>query len=145
MRGECCAVDCVPSMMESNVYAFEGVVLIAGSCLRQMAQEAFASLAAQADGVYTLCLEQTHINMAVTKLTAVLGTGKVSRLLLASVDRSPHCTQMHYIRHEIERVLPRHIPIEDYVLCDGELLRVSEEAVELSKSLARLTKMTQET
>jgi hypothetical protein len=93
-------------MMESNVYSFEGVVLIAGSCLPQMAQEAFASLAAQADGVYTLCLEQTHINMAVTKLTAVLGTGKVSRLLLASVDRSPHCTQMHYIRHEIERVLP---------------------------------------
>lgn len=145
MRGECCAVDCVPSMMESNVYSFEGVVLIAGSCLPQMAQEAFASLAAQADGVYTLCLEQTHINMAVTKLTAVLGTGKVSRLLLASVDRSPHCTQMHYIRHEIERVLPQHIPIEDYVLCNGELLRVSEEAVELSKSLARLTKLTQET
>ncbi len=133
------------SMMETNVYAFEGTVLIAGSCLPQMAQEAFANLAAQADGVYTLCLEQTHINMAVTKLTAILGTGKVSRILFASVDRSPHCTQMHYIRHEVERVLPQHIPIEDYVLSDGELLLVSEEAVDLSKSLARLTKLTQET
>lgn len=137
-------MDCVPSMMESNVYSFEGVVLIAGSCLPQMAQEAFASLAAQADGVYTLCLEQTHINMAVTKLTAILGTGKVSRLLLASVDRSPHCTQMHYIRHEIERVLPEHVPMESFVCTDEGIVPVTERAIALSKSLAMLSKMTKE-
>ena len=129
----------IKPLMESNVYSLRGRVLIAGACLRSVWPESFASLAARADQVYSLCLENSHINMAVTKLTAVLGTGQVERLSFASVDRSPHCVQMHYIRHEIERVMPRHLPMESFVCTAEGPIRVSEEAVELSKSLARLS------
>ena len=83
----------LPNLMETNVYAVKGRVLIVGACLPQVWPEAFARLAAQADQVYALCLESTHINMAVTKLSAVFGTGQLERLSFASVDRSPHCTQ----------------------------------------------------
>ena len=82
--------------------------------------------------------------MAVTKLTAVLGTGQVTSLRFASVDRSPHCTQMHYIRHEIERVLPEHVPMESFVCTAEGVVPVSEEAAELSKSLARLSRSKKE-
>ena len=129
------------ALMESNVYSLRGKVLIAGACLPEVWPEAFAALAAQADQVYSLCLENSHINMAVTKLTAALGTGQVESLRFASVDRSPHCTQMHYIRHEIERVLPEHVPMESFVCTEEGPVRVSEEAAELSKSLARLSRM----
>ena len=102
----------IKPLLETNVYSLRGRVLIVGACLPEVWPEAFAALAAEADQAYSLCLENSHINMAVTKLTAVLGTGQVESLRFASVDRSPHCTQMHYIRHEIERVLPQHVPAD---------------------------------
>ncbi|MBR5095372.1 MAG: hypothetical protein IK095_09765 [Oscillospiraceae bacterium] len=127
-------------LMESNVYSLRGRVLIVGACLPAVWPESFGALAAEADQVYSLCLETTHVNMAVTKFTAVLGTGQVESLRFATVDRSPHCTQMHYIRHEIERVLPEHIPMESVVVTDAGVVPVTQEAVELSKSLARLSR-----
>jgi hypothetical protein len=51
---------------------------------------------------------------------------------------------MHYIRREIERVLPDHIPMESFVCTAEGPVRVSAEAVELSKSLARLSRMNEE-
>ena len=134
----------IPSLMETNVYAVKGRVLIVGACLPQVFPEAVRELSAEADQVYSLCLETTHINMAVTKLSAVFGTGQLEKLVFASVDRSPHCTQMHYIMHEIERTCKEHIPVENYVVVDGELIRVPEAAIDLSKSLGRLAKMAQQ-
>lgn len=130
--------------LETNVYSLRGRVLIAGSCLPEVWPAAFAELAARADQVYSLCLENSHINTALAKLTAVLGTGQVESLCFAGVDRSPHCTQLHYIRHEIERVLPSHVPMESYVCTADGPVRVTEAAAELSKSLARLSRMTEE-
>ena len=131
----------IKPLMETNVYSLRGKVLIVGACLPAVWPAAFEALTARADQVYSLCLENSHINMAVTKLTAVLGTGQVERLAFASVDRSPHCTQLHYIPHEIERVLPRHVPMEHFVCTEEGAIPVTEEAVELSKSLAKLSKM----
>ena len=133
------ALPALPALMEMNIYALRGNVLVAGTCLPRVWPNAFARLAADADQVYTLCLETTHINMAVTKLAAALGTGQVRRLTFASVDRSPHCTQLHYIRHEIERTLPDHVPMAHFVVSGGEIVAVSDGAIELSKSLAELT------
>ena len=98
-------------------------------------------LAEEADQVYTLCLETTHINMAITKLSAVFGTGQLEKLTFASVDRSPHCTQMHYIMHEIERTMKDHVPVKNYVVVNGEIIQVSEKAIDLSKCLSKLAKM----
>ena len=134
----------IKPLMETNVYSLRGKVLIVGACLPAVWPAAFETLAARADQVYSLCLENSHINMAVTKLTAVLGTGQVEHLTFASVDRSPHCTQLHYIPHEIERVLPEHVPMEHYVCTEEGAIPVTKEAVELSKSLAKLSKMTKE-
>jgi len=127
-------------LMETNVYAVKGKVLIAGACLKDVWPEAFAKLAEDMDQVYTLCLEITHINMAITKLSAIFGTGQVEKMVFASVDRSPHCTQLHYIMHEIERTLKDHVPVESYVVSEGEIVYVPEEAIDLSKTLSKLAK-----
>ena len=128
-------------LMETNVYAVRGRVLIVGSCFPQVFPEAFEKLASDADQVYSLCLEATHINMAVTKLSAVFGTGQLEKLVFASVDRSQHCTQMHYIMHEIERTLKEHVPVENFVVVDGEIIAVPDAAIDLSKSLGKLAAM----
>ena len=128
----------ISALMETNVYAVKGRVLVVGACFPSVYPEAYRSLASRHDQVYTLCLETTHINMAITKLSAIFGTGQLEKLTFASVDRSPHCTQMHYIKHEIERTLPEHVPVEDYVVNDGNLVAVPDAAIELSKTLAKL-------
>ena len=82
-------------LLETNVYTLRGRVLIAGACLPEVWPEAFAALAAEADQVYSLCLEASHLNMAVTKLTAVLGTGQVESLRLpawTAPRTAPSCT-----------------------------------------------------
>ncbi len=126
------------AFLETNVYSFRGAVLICGACLPEVSPAGFDTLCARADQVYSLCLERDHLNMAVTKLTAILGTGRVTRFLFASVDRSPHCVQLHYMTHEIERVVPKHVPMESFVVTDDAVVPISPETVELSKSLARL-------
>ena len=130
------------NLMETNVYSVKGKVLIAGSCLEEVWPEAFRELAGKADQTYGLCLESTHVNMAITKLSAIFSTGQVESMTFASVDRSPHCTQMHYIMHEIERTLKDHVPAEHYVISEGTIVKVSEAAIDLSKSLAKLEGMT---
>ena len=125
-------------LLSSNIYEPEGTVLICGTCLERMQPGAFARLAEQADWVYTLCLEESHINMAVTKVGAMVSTGRIRRLIYASVDRSPHCTQLHYIHHEVLRMLPAALPAEHYVAFEDRMYPVSEEAIDRSKTLRLL-------
>lgn len=131
----------IDNLMTSNVYYCRGIIVIAGSCLHQVSPAGLAAVTAGADQVFSLCLEETHINMAISKIAAILGTGQVSEIRFASVDRSPHCTQMHYIKHEVERTLPEHVPIRDFVIVNDEVTELSEAAIDLSKSLAKLEKM----
>ncbi len=113
------------NLMSTNVYQAQGTVLVAGSCLGQTEPEAFRRLCSRADCVYTLCLEETHLNMAVTKLAAMLGTGRVTRMIFASVDGSPHCTQLHYIPHEIRRTFRGEVTFESCVIDGGEILNAT--------------------
>lgn len=126
------------SLLSSNIYEPKGVVAIVGACLPQMQAEGFAELTQKADMVYTLCLEESHINMAITKIGGMLSTGRITKLLFASVDRSPHCTQLHYIRHELERMMPLTVPVENFVVVENRPIQISNEAIELSKTLSRL-------
>lgn len=128
-------------LMHSNIYDGKGVVAVCGSCLPAMQPGAYARLEAQADMVYALCLEETHVNMAITKLGAMLSTGQVTRLLMASVDRSPHCVQLHYIRHELERMMPLPVPVEDFVAVDDRLIPIQPRTIELSKTLSGLQRL----
>lgn len=125
-------------IMNSNIYEPKGAVAIVGSCLNQMQPQGFACIEEQADMVYTLCLEESHINMAVTKLGGVLSTGQVTKLIFATVDRSPHCTQMHYIKHELERMMSVTIPVENYVIVEDKPILISDAVIERSKTLSKL-------
>ncbi|MGM9600134.1 MAG: hypothetical protein ACI3W5_00935 [Faecousia sp.] len=127
------------ALMTTNIYEPAGVVLIAGTCLPRVEKEAYEALAGQADFVYSLCLEQSHINMAVTKLGAMASTGRITKMIFATVDRSPHCTQLHYIDHEIRRMMTLPFETEHYVACQGRLYPIADEVIEQSKTLRTLS------
>ena len=128
-------------LMKTNVYDVGETVLIVGSCLPQREPEGFARLCEGADSVFELCLEQTHVNMAITKISAMLYTGKIKTLIFATVDRSPHCVQMHYIQNELRRMMDlSKVRIENYVVEKGKLTRLSPELIYLSKYLGELSR-----
>ena len=128
-------------VMKTNIYDVEDTIIIVGSCLRNMQPEGYKKLESISNNIYDLCLEETHINMAVTKIGGMLRTGKVHNIIFATVDRSPHCIQMHYIQDELRKMMNLYdIKITNYVVVDNELIEITPDIISLSKNLAELNK-----
>ncbi|MBO5349095.1 MAG: hypothetical protein J6A89_04685 [Clostridia bacterium] len=126
-------------LMKSNIYDIDETIIIVGSCLKQMQPIGFEKLLEISNNMYELCLEETHINMAITKVGGMLRTGKIKNLIFASVDKSPHCIQLHYIQDELRKMMNLdNIKIQNYVIVNNELIDIDCEIISLSKNLSKL-------
>ena len=129
-------------LMKSNIYDEDDTIIIAGSCLKSMQREGFKKLEQISNNIYELCLEETHINMAITKIGGMIRTKKVKRIIFATVDRSPHCIQLHYIQDELQKMMDlTNVKIENYVVVDNELLPISPQVISMSKNLKELSEI----
>ena len=131
------------NLLETNLYDVYGNVLIYGTCLPIMEENCFNEIKMKYDSIISLCLEKEHINMAITKICGMISTKKIKSITFASVNRSPHCTQMHYIKHEIERIMSKeNIPdINNIIIKDNKVYNISNDAILLSKDLIQLSDM----
>ena len=126
-------------LMKTNIYDVDKTIIIVGSCLRFMQPEGFQKLEEISNNIYELCLEETHINMAITKIGGMLRTGKIKRIIFATVDRSPHCIQMHYIQDELRKMMKiDNIEIKNYIVVNNELEEITPNIISLSKNLLEL-------
>ena len=128
------------NLLETNIYDVKGKVLICGTCLPRMQKEGFKKLEKEFDTILYLCLEKEHINMAITKICGMISTKKIESLTFASVNKSPHCIQLHYIKHEIERVMKDIPQIENIIIEDNKIYKISDETISLSKNLVKIEK-----
>ena len=79
--------------------------------------------------------------MAITKIGGMLRTGKIHKIIFATVDKSPHCIQMHYIQDELKKMMSiDNVDIKDYVVVDNELEEITPKIISLSKDLSELKK-----
>ena len=132
-------------LMESNIYDVSDTIVIVGGCLKNMQPIGFSKLEEFSDSIYELCLEETHVNMAITKIGGMIRTKKIKKIIFASVDKSPHCIQLHYIQDELRKMMDLSgIEILNYVVVDNELILVSPEVISLSKNLKELSKIQSE-
>lgn len=128
-------------LLETNLYDTGDTIIIVGTCLSRMQPKGFKKLTEISSNIYELCLEESHVNMAITKIGSMLRTGKVKKVIFASVDKSPHCVQMHYIGNELKKMMDlSNIDIINYVVVNNELVLVSENVIKLSKNLSELMK-----
>ena len=127
-------------LMKSNIYDCDKEIVVVGSCLKAMQPQAFEKLQSFGLPIFELCLEQTHINMAITKILGMIRAKNIHKVIFASVDRSPHCIQLHYIQDEV-RKLGFDIQFLNYVAVDGELIEISKEVISMSKNLAKIQEM----
>ncbi len=129
-------------LLRSNIYDVQETIVIVGSCLKNMQPKGYEKIKKLSENIYELCLEETHINMAITKIGGMLRTGKIKNIIFATVDKSPHCVQVHYIRHELEKMMDlKNINITNYVVIDNELIKLEKDVISMSKSLGRLKKL----
>lgn len=129
------------NLLEKNIYDFNGNILICGTCLPMMQSDAYLELEKRYDDISFLCLEHDHINMAITKICGILSCGKVTSLTFASVNKSPHCVQLHYIKNEIKRVMDNDkLPeIKNLVVEKNVIYEIDDDVLSLSKDLVRLS------
>ena len=128
-------------LMRSNIYDVDDTIIVVGSCLKNMQPQGFEKVKALSENLYELCLEENHVNMAITKIGGMLRTGKVKRIIFATVDKSPHCVQVHYIRNEVEKMMDlKNVTIENYVVVDNELVEIDNDIISMSKALAKIKK-----
>lgn len=124
-------------LMKSNIYDCSDKIIIVGSCLKSMQPKAFEELEILNLPIFELCLEETHINMATTKLLGMIRAKNISKIIFASVDKSPHCIQLHYLQDEILK-LGFKIDFTNYVCVDNSLIEISKDTISLSKNLFKL-------
>lgn len=132
----------IKDLLKTNIYDTDETIIIIGSCLPYMQPIGYEKLKEISSNIYDLCLEQTHINMAITKIGGMLRTGKVKKLIFASVNKSPHCIQMHYIRDELNKMMNlEKTDIINYVIENDELIKIEPKTISLSKNLVELSKI----
>lgn len=128
--------------MKTNCYDIKDNIIIVGSCMERVQPKAYKELEKMSKDIFEVCLENTHVNMVITKLIGMLSRVKVKKLIFATVDKSPHCTQMHYIEHEIVKAMNLgDMEIVHYVGVDNNLIKISNETINLSKSLSKIETM----
>lgn len=130
------------SLLRSNIYETQSTTIIVGSCLKYVQPKAYKELEKISSCIFDLCLEESHINMAITKICDMLRTKQIKKLVFASVDKSPHCTGLHYIRNEIEKIMDlKQIELINYVSVDNKLIEISSDTIQLSRNLSKLEKI----
>lgn len=129
----------IKDLLKTNIYDVDETIVVMGTCVPNMQPKGFDKIKELSENIYELCLEQTHINMAISKIGGMLRTGKIKKIIFATVDKSPHCVQIHYIGQELEKMMNlENVIIENYVVIDDELIKIESEVISLSKNLKKL-------
>lgn len=127
-------------LMKSNIYDCTNKIIVIGSCLKSMQPLAYKELENFNYPIFDVCLEQTHINMVITKMLGMIRAKKIEEIIFASVDRSPHCIQLHYIQDEITK-LGINVNSKNFVAVDNKLIEIKKEVISLSKNLNKLSEL----
>lgn len=124
-------------LMETNCYDIEEDIIIVGTCLKNIQPGAYEELLKISKNLYEICLEEIHVNMVITKIGAMLSRCNVKKLVFATIDRSPHCIQVHYIENELRKMMNLYgVEIIHYVAVDNKLVEISKEKIKKSKCLS---------
>lgn len=129
-------------LLKTNCFDVQETMIIVGSCLPSMQPKAYETIKLISENIYDVCLEKEHLNMVVTKIIGMVARGKIKELIFATVDKSPHCVQLHYVVKELENAINLdNIKIKNYVAVDNKLIEIPIEVIGISKNLAKLKEL----
>lgn len=91
-----------------------------------------------------ICLEETHVNQAGFKIGSIVKYSGIKKVVVLSIDGSPHCVQLHYVVEDIKRHFAKEIETVHYVIEKGTLHEISPDAVKRSRHLSKIQSMIDE-
>ena len=129
-------------LLKTNCFDTQETMIIVGSCLDRMQPGAYKELEQISNNIYDVCLEKEHLNMIVTKIIGMVARKNIKKLIFATIDKSPHCVQLHYTIKELENAIDlSNIEITNYVAVDNKLIEIPIEVIGLSKNLSKLNEI----
>ena len=133
------------NLLKTNCFDVDRKMIIIGSCLENMFPNIYQKLEQESTNIYEVCLEETHLNMLITKIAEMLARNDIEEIKFVTIDKSPHCVQLHYVVKELENIMDlKKIHIENYVATSEGLIEVPLKVIGLSKNLAKLSEMIKE-
>ena len=133
------------NLLKTNCFDVNKKMIIIGSCLENMFPSIYKKLEQESTNIYEVCLEETHLNMVITKIAGMLARNDIKEIKFVTIDKSPHCVQLHYVVKELENIMDlEKIHIENYVATSEGLIEVPLKVIGLSKNLAKLSEMIKE-
>jgi len=118
-------------------------LVIAGNCVLIEHKDLLSpALKDEKYAILTTCPEAFHINMVETKLAAILKLCRISKLIIITVDGSPHCIQLHYLPYNLRKYHGFHeLSASHFVIHSGKIFQIDPEIVALSKKLSKLQRI----
>ncbi len=93
--------------------------------------------------IVSVCLEDEHVNHVGFKLVGVIARCNFKEVAVLTVDGSMHCTQLHYMIEEIDKILGGRFRRRHIVIENGELIEIPLEVIKLSRYLSKLARKVQ--
>ncbi len=132
------------SYIETNACSKEirskRTLVLYSKCIEREHPEILEELAKDAAKL-SVCLESTHMNMVGFKLVTTLRACPPDKLIVLTVDGSPHCIQLHYLVEEAVKATGYKGEVKHYVTTKGKLYEVPKEAVKLSRYLHKIARL----
>lgn len=110
-------------------------ILLAAECVKNLYPEVFEELS-KGRVVFTCCLEVENATLLMGKLASIIRCSKPKEIAVASIEGSPHCLLLHMAVNEaLFDTQARDITVKHYVVLEGEVVEVSEEAARIARYL----------
>jgi hypothetical protein len=110
-------------------------VLVASACLRVVNPELYEELSR--GRVVLLACPEREPAAYYGKIASMIRSTKPRRVIVVTIDGSPHCFALQASINEAEYILGERVEREHYVVVDGrELKRISPDAVRVARYLS---------
>ncbi|MEM2739515.1 MAG: 4Fe-4S ferredoxin [Candidatus Bathyarchaeia archaeon] len=109
-------------------------ILISSACLPLVDPTVFDELSR--DRVTLLACPEREGATYYGKIASIFRSSKLRKLIVATIDGSPHCFTLHASVNEAEYILGERIDREHYVLSSGKLKRINPDTVRVARYLS---------
>jgi hypothetical protein len=82
------------------------------------------------------CLEDKHMNKVAWKIFNILKEKKPKKVVVLTVDGSPHCVQLHHAIRDLRKGFS--LEVRHCVVYQGDIYEVTEKAIERARHLKEI-------
>jgi hypothetical protein len=118
-------------------------VLIASECLPAVSPGIFEKLSR--GRVVLLACPEREPQAYYGKIASIIRSSRPKKIIVATIDGSPHCFTLHASVNEAEYILGEKVEREHYVVVNGKnLVRISPNAVRVARYLSLVNEVIEE-